>query len=149
MSSWHFQFFSQNMSSHGKILSCLETGKTHDRKGTQLYKMYLNEFCLIHGSIEKWLLNWWIVSLRVLKIRMFLNVINFDFFLIVFIRPPPKRTMTKTITTAKKGRQNDLWRYSKEPIKQALLKKIAGKDDLNQEACECFLYILLPRHKLQ
>uniref|UniRef100_A0A0L8FWN7 MyTH4 domain-containing protein n=2 Tax=Octopus bimaculoides TaxID=37653 RepID=A0A0L8FWN7_OCTBM len=66
-----------------------------------------------------------------------LETFSYDHF-----RPPPKRTMTRTISTAKKKRQDDLWRYSKEPIKQALLKKIAGKEDLNQEACECFLSIL-------
>ncbi|CAI9727339.1 myosin-VIIa-like isoform X1 [Octopus vulgaris] len=49
-----------------------------------------------------------------------LETFSYDHF-----RPPPKRTMTRTISTAKKKRQDDLWRYSKEPIKQALLKKIA------------------------
>lgn len=57
-------------------------------------------------------------------------------------RPPPKRTMTKTLSTAKRRRQDDLWRYSKEPIKQPLLKKLNGRDDMNQEACLCFLSIL-------
>ncbi|GAB1609908.1 myosin-VIIa-like [Argonauta hians] len=66
-----------------------------------------------------------------------LETFSYDHF-----RPPPKRTMTKTISTAKKKRQDDLWRYSKEPIKQALLKKIACKEDLNLEACDCFLSIL-------
>lgn len=62
---------------------------------------------------------------------------SFDHF-----RPPPKRTMTKTLSTAKRRRQDDLWRYSKEPIKQPLLKKLNGREDMNQEACMCFLSIL-------
>ena len=59
-------------------------------------------------------------------------------------RPPPKRTLSKTLSlpSAKRRRQDDLWRYGKEPIKQPLLKKFAGKEDLSQEACACFMDIL-------
>ena len=61
-----------------------------------------------------------------------------------FFRPPPKRTLSKTLSlsSAKRRRQDDLWRYSKEPIKQPLLKKLLGKDDLSGDACLCFLAIL-------
>ncbi|XP_071164800.1 myosin-VIIa-like isoform X4 [Mytilus edulis] len=57
-------------------------------------------------------------------------------------RPPPKRTLSKTLSTARRKRPDDLWRYSKEPLKQPLLKKLLGKDDLCQEACMCYLAIL-------
>ena len=44
-------------------------------------------------------------------------------------RAPPKRTLSKTLTlsSAKRRRQDELWRYSKEPIKQPLLKKLFGE----------------------
>ncbi len=63
----------------------------------------------------------------------------------LYCRPPPKRTLSrtlKTISSAKSRRQDELWRYSKEPLKQPLLKKLLGKEDLSQEACLCFLDIL-------
>lgn len=57
-------------------------------------------------------------------------------------RPPPKRTLTKTLSTARRRKPDDLWRHSKEPLKQPLLKKLLGRDELSQEACMCFLAIL-------
>nr|ASM47588.1 myosin VIIa [Leptochiton asellus] len=57
-------------------------------------------------------------------------------------RPPPKQTLTKTLAPARRRKPNDLWRYSKEPLKQPLLKKLMGKEELGQEACFCFLAIL-------
>ncbi|XP_069105456.1 myosin-VIIa-like isoform X1 [Argopecten irradians] len=57
-------------------------------------------------------------------------------------RPPPKRTLSKTLSTARKRRPDDLWRHSKEPLKQPLLKKLLGKEELCQEACMCYLAIL-------
>ena len=59
-------------------------------------------------------------------------------------RPPPKRTLSKTLSlpTARRRRQDELWRYSKDPIRQPLLKKLAGKEDLSQESCLCFLAVL-------
>ena len=59
-------------------------------------------------------------------------------------RPPPKRTLSKSLTlnTARR-RQNDiLWKYSREPLKQPLLKKLLGKEELCQQAVICFLAIL-------
>ena len=62
----------------------------------------------------------------------------------VFVfRPPPKRTLSKTLSTARRKKPDDLWRYNKEPLKQPLLKKLLGKDDLCQEACMCYLDILV------
>ena len=59
-------------------------------------------------------------------------------------RPPPRRTLSKTLSlsTARRRRHDDLWRYSKEPLKQPLLKKLLGKEELSQNACLCFLDIL-------
>lgn len=57
-------------------------------------------------------------------------------------RPPPKRTLSKTLSTARRRKPDELWRYSKEPLKQPLLKKLMGRDDLSQEACMAFLAIL-------
>ena len=54
-------------------------------------------------------------------------------------RPPPKRTVNKmTLTTARRNRSEELWRHSREPLKQPLLKKLLNKDELAQEACMCF-----------
>ena len=54
-------------------------------------------------------------------------------------RPPPKRTVNKmTLTTARRNRSDDLWRHSREPLKQPLLKKLINKDELAQESCLCF-----------
>ncbi|KAH3808644.1 hypothetical protein DPMN_137001, partial [Dreissena polymorpha] len=57
-------------------------------------------------------------------------------------RPPPKRTLTKTLSTARKRNPDQLWRYSKDPLKQPLLKKLIGREEVSQEACLCFLDIL-------
>ncbi|XP_013408130.1 myosin-VIIa-like, partial [Lingula anatina] len=64
---------------------------------------------------------------------------SFDHF-----RPPPKRTLSKTLSlsSAKRRRQEELWRYSKEPLKQPLLKKLLGKEELSMESINCFLSIL-------
>ncbi|KAL3848316.1 hypothetical protein ACJMK2_019184 [Sinanodonta woodiana] len=50
-------------------------------------------------------------------------------FAIDHFRPPPKRTLTKTLQTARKRRPEELWRYSKDPLKQPLLKKLIGRDE--------------------
>jgi len=57
-------------------------------------------------------------------------------------RPPPKQTLTKTIMTARRRKVEELWRYSKEPLRQPLLKKLMGREEVSQEACMCFLDIL-------
>jgi myosin VIIa len=53
-------------------------------------------------------------------------------------RIQPKKTWTNTFSR----RGDRLWAYQKEPLKQPLLKKLVGKVDLSDEACECFLNIL-------
>ena len=55
-------------------------------------------------------------------------------------RAPPKKTLSKTL--GRKGRGDELWRYTSQPIKQPLLKKLQGKAELSQDACLCFLDIL-------
>jgi len=59
-------------------------------------------------------------------------------------RPPPKRTVGKslTISSARKGRADDLWRHSREPLRQPLLKKLLNKDELREEACLIFHAVL-------
>ncbi|XP_025078690.1 myosin-VIIa-like isoform X2 [Pomacea canaliculata] len=57
-------------------------------------------------------------------------------------RLPPKRTLTGTLKTPRRKHSDELWHYSKEPIKQPLLKKLAGKEELSTDACSCFLSIL-------
>ncbi|XP_050361931.1 myosin-VIIa [Nymphalis io] len=58
-------------------------------------------------------------------------------------RLPPKRTTSKalTLSTAKRGAE-ELWRHSREPIKQPLLKKLQAKEELAEEACFAFTAIL-------
>ncbi|XP_072937048.1 myosin-VIIa [Epargyreus clarus] len=59
-------------------------------------------------------------------------------------RLPPKRTVSKalTLSTAKRGGAEELWRHSREPIKQPLLKKLQAKEELAEEACFAFTAIL-------
>lgn len=57
-------------------------------------------------------------------------------------RAPPKRTMSKTLTLTGKKSGEDLWRYSRDPIKQPLLKKLLLKEELAEEACFAFAAIL-------
>jgi len=63
-------------------------------------------------------------------------------------RAPPKRTLSKSLSTARKRKPDDLWRYTKEPLKQPLLKKLLGKDEVCQEACISFLDILYCVNKI-
>ena len=63
-------------------------------------------------------------------------------------RPPPKRgTMSKSLTLSSarksdRGRGEELWRHTREPIKLPLLKKLMNKDELREEACMIFHAIL-------
>ncbi|XP_055300601.1 myosin-VIIa isoform X1 [Sitodiplosis mosellana] len=57
-------------------------------------------------------------------------------------RPPPKRTMSKALTLSSKRHSDELWRYSREPLKQPLLKKLQAKEELAEEACFAFAAIL-------
>ncbi|CAB4059165.1 MYO7A [Lepeophtheirus salmonis] len=55
------------------------------------------------------------------------------------------RTVGKSLTlnSARRIRPNDeLWRHSREPIKQPLLKKLMNKDEMKDEACLIFHAIL-------
>lgn len=57
-------------------------------------------------------------------------------------RLPPKRTMPKTLTLSSKRGADDLWRYSRDPLKQPLLKKLLVKEELAEEACFAFAAIM-------
>lgn len=47
-----------------------------------------------------------------------------------------------TLTTARRGHPDELWRHTREPIKQPLLRKLVSKDELADEACFAFNAIL-------
>ncbi|NXI42510.1 MYO7A protein, partial [Galbula dea] len=69
-----------------------------------------------------------------------LEEFSYDYF-----RPPPKHTLSRVMITKSRGKDK-LWCYTREPIKQPLLKKILGSEELSQEACMAFIDILpLPR----
>uniref|UniRef100_A0A803VI05 Myosin VIIA n=1 Tax=Ficedula albicollis TaxID=59894 RepID=A0A803VI05_FICAL len=58
-------------------------------------------------------------------------------------RPPPKHTLSRVMITKSRGKDK-LWCYTREPIKQPLLKKILGSEELSQEACMLILDSCLP-----
>ncbi|NXX03062.1 MYO7A protein, partial [Larus smithsonianus] len=68
-----------------------------------------------------------------------LEEFSYDYF-----RPPPKHTLSRVMITKSRGKDK-LWCYTREPIKQPLLKKILGSEELSQEACMAFIDIL-PLH---
>ncbi|KAK2894426.1 hypothetical protein Q8A67_011655 [Cirrhinus molitorella] len=65
-----------------------------------------------------------------------LEEFSYDYF-----RPPPKHTLSRVMITKNRGKDK-LWCCTREPIKQALLKKCVGHEELSQEACMAFIDIL-------
>ncbi|XP_035748581.1 unconventional myosin-VIIa isoform X2 [Egretta garzetta] len=65
-----------------------------------------------------------------------LEEFSYDYF-----RPPPKHTLSRVMITKSRGKDK-LWCYTREPIKQPLLKKILGSEELSQEACMAFIAVL-------
>nr|XP_009929341.1 PREDICTED: unconventional myosin-VIIa [Opisthocomus hoazin] len=65
-----------------------------------------------------------------------LEEFSYDYF-----RPPPKHTLSRVMITKSRGKDK-LWCYTREPIKQPLLKKILGSKELSQEACMAFIAVL-------
>ncbi|KAK9402614.1 unconventional myosin-VIIa-like [Crotalus adamanteus] len=57
-----------------------------------------------------------------------LEEFSYDYF-----RPPPKHTLSRVMITKNRGKDK-LWSYTREPIKQPLLKKILSSEELSQEA---------------
>lgn len=55
-------------------------------------------------------------------------------------RPPPKHTLSRVMVSKARGKDR-LWSHTREPLKQALLKKILGSEELSQEACMAFVDI--------
>ncbi|KAG5269103.1 hypothetical protein AALO_G00198310 [Alosa alosa] len=58
-------------------------------------------------------------------------------------RPPPKHTLSRVMITKNRGKDK-LWCCTREPLKQPLLKKVLGHEELSQEACMAFIDILHP-----
>uniref|UniRef100_A0A670ZDY7 Myosin VIIA n=1 Tax=Pseudonaja textilis TaxID=8673 RepID=A0A670ZDY7_PSETE len=58
-----------------------------------------------------------------------LEEFSYDYF-----RPPPKHTLSRVMITKNRGKDK-LWSYTREPIKQPLLKKVLSSEELSQEAC--------------
>ncbi|XP_030055928.1 unconventional myosin-VIIa isoform X3 [Microcaecilia unicolor] len=65
-----------------------------------------------------------------------LEEFSYDYF-----RPPPKHTLSRVMITKNRGKDK-LWCYTREPIKQPLLKKVLGNEELTQEACMAFIAVL-------
>ncbi|XP_053241397.1 unconventional myosin-VIIa isoform X1 [Podarcis raffonei] len=65
-----------------------------------------------------------------------LEEFSYDYF-----RPPPKHTLSRVMITKNRGKDK-MWSYTREPIKQPLLKKVLGSEELSQEACMAFIAIL-------
>ncbi|KAI5193168.1 Unconventional Myosin-Viia [Manis pentadactyla] len=64
-----------------------------------------------------------------------LEEFSYDYF-----RPPPKHTLSRVMVSKARGKDR-LWSHTREPLKQALLKKILGSEELSQEACMAFVDI--------
>ncbi|KAM5226724.1 unconventional myosin-VIIa isoform 5-T5 [Hipposideros larvatus] len=65
-----------------------------------------------------------------------LEEFSYDYF-----RPPPKHTLSRVMVSKTRGKDR-LWSHNREPLKQALLKKILGSEELSQEACMAFIAVL-------
>jgi myosin-7 len=48
------------------------------------------------------------------------------------------KSLTLASARSRGGRGDELWRHSREPLKQPLLKKLMNKDELREEACVIF-----------
>uniref|UniRef100_A0A2K5HMQ5 Unconventional myosin-VIIa n=1 Tax=Colobus angolensis palliatus TaxID=336983 RepID=A0A2K5HMQ5_COLAP len=58
-----------------------------------------------------------------------LEEFSYDYF-----RPPPKHTLSRVMVSKARGKDR-LWSHTREPLKQALLKKLLSSEELSQEAC--------------
>jgi len=45
-------------------------------------------------------------------------------FIDISCRPPPKKSLSGTLRSRGRSQKDILWKHSKEPLKQALLKKL-------------------------
>ncbi|XP_033061210.1 unconventional myosin-VIIa isoform X2 [Trachypithecus francoisi] len=65
-----------------------------------------------------------------------LEEFSYDYF-----RSPPKHTLSRVMVSKARGKDR-LWSHTREPLKQALLKKLLGSEELSQEACLAFIAVL-------
>ncbi|PFX22115.1 unconventional myosin-VIIa-like isoform X2 [Stylophora pistillata] len=57
--------------------------------------------------------------------------------------PPAKRTLSKALQSQVKRKEKNIpWAFTKDPIKQPLLKRLAGQEELAQKATQTFLAIM-------
>ncbi|XP_072118705.1 myosin VIIAa isoform X1 [Mobula birostris] len=71
------------------------------------------------------------------KVKLYtLEEFSYDHF-----RPPPKHTLSRVMITKNRGKDK-LWSCTREPIKQPLLKKLQGNEELSQESCLCFVAVM-------
>lgn len=57
-------------------------------------------------------------------------------------RVPPKRTMSKALTLRSSKGGDELWKFSRDPLKLPLLKRVQHKEELAEEACFAFTAIM-------
>ncbi|XP_033099934.1 myosin-VIIa-like [Anneissia japonica] len=63
-------------------------------------------------------------------------------FAIEHFRSPQKQTLSKAVKSLRGRPQDELWSHSREPIRQPLLKKLIGNDELARQSTEAFLAIM-------
>lgn len=66
-------------------------------------------------------------------------------YAIEHFRPPGKRTISKALTTLSSARRqgrDELWRHSRDPIRQPLLKKLQNKEGVVEDSAYIFTSIL-------
>ncbi|WAR27648.1 MYO7A-like protein, partial [Mya arenaria] len=107
------------MNSGWCIGECVRTGKQGDFPAECVYNLFVqstDQSMLVQSNVE--------VVAETGEKPHTLEEYSLDHF-----RPPAKRTLSKTLQSARRRKPDELWRYSKEPIRQPLLKKLLGREE--------------------